>query len=80
MVQQAGQAEEEAEAEEAFYDDGEPAARFDRTHQEEDGPDPDRYTNIWQEYCNGKDYYSDFDLLYVGNTVVMETASAPLLS
>ena len=51
MVQQAGQAEEEAEAEEAFYDDGEPAARFDRTHQEEDGPDPDRYTNIWQEYC-----------------------------
>ena len=38
MVQQAGQAEEEAEAEEAFYDDGEPAARFDRTHQEEDGP------------------------------------------
>jgi len=36
MVQQA--AEEEVEAEKAFYEEWEPAARFDRTHQEEDGP------------------------------------------
>ena len=62
MVQQAARPEEEAEAEEACYDDWEPAARFYRTHQEKDGPDPDRHTNIWQEYCNVKDVYSDFDL------------------